>query len=85
MSGHTGPPLGNRDAAVTRRSGPPCYHGRVKSHHYWKAVDAFKGQLRDAVPHEELKALHTRSGPRHLAYASGSSRSSASAATASFI
>ena len=41
----------------------------MKSHHYWKAVDAFKGQLRDAVPHEELKALHTRSGPRHIAYA----------------
>ncbi|MFI4946074.1 MAG: hypothetical protein ACHP85_22555, partial [Burkholderiales bacterium] len=41
----------------------------MKSHHYWKAVDAFKLQLRDAVPHEELKALHGRSGPRHLAYA----------------
>ena len=41
----------------------------MKSHHYWKAVDSFKLQLRDAVPHAELKALHARSGPRHLAYA----------------
>jgi len=41
----------------------------VKSHHYWKQVDAFKGQLREAIPHEELKALHGRSAPRHLAYA----------------
>ena len=41
----------------------------MKSHHYWKAVDAFKRQLRDAVPHQELKTLHGRSGPRHLAYA----------------
>ena len=41
----------------------------MKSHHYWKQVDAFKGQLREAIPHEELKALHGRSAPRHLAYA----------------
>jgi fatty acid desaturase len=41
----------------------------VKSHHYWKQVAAFKRQLRDAVPHAELKALHRKSGPRHLAYA----------------
>jgi beta-carotene hydroxylase len=40
-----------------------------KSHHYWKQVDAFKKQLREAIPHDELKALHERSGPRHLAYA----------------
>ena len=46
-----------------------CYDGLVKSHHYWKAVEAFKTQLREAVPHDELKALHVRSGPRHLAYA----------------
>jgi len=41
----------------------------VKSHHYWKAVDSFKRQLSEAIPHAELKALHERSGPRHLAYA----------------
>jgi fatty acid desaturase len=41
----------------------------VKSHHYWKAVDAFKRELREAVPHDQLKALHARSGPKHLAYA----------------
>jgi len=41
----------------------------VKSHHYWKAVEAFKVRLREAVPHDELKALHARSGLRHLAYA----------------
>ena len=45
------------------------YDGLVKSHHYWKAIEAFKTQLREAVPHDELKALHGRSGPRHLAYA----------------
>jgi len=41
----------------------------VKSHYYWKAIEAFKKQLREAVPHDVLKALHARSGPRHLAYA----------------
>jgi fatty acid desaturase len=41
----------------------------VKSRHYWKAVETWKARLRDAVPHDELKALHERSGPRHLAYA----------------
>jgi len=41
----------------------------MKSHHYWKQVEAFKGELRDAIPHEELKALHRRDGARHLAYA----------------
>ena len=41
----------------------------MKSHHYWKAVDSFKRELREAIPHAELKALHVRSGPRHLAYA----------------
>jgi fatty acid desaturase len=39
-----------------------------KSHYYWKQIEAFKGQIKEAVPHEELKALHLRSGPRHLAY-----------------
>ena len=43
--------------------------GAMKSHHYWKQVDAFKQELREAVPHDVLKALHRRSGPRHLAYA----------------
>ena len=32
-------------------------------------MEAFKKDLRDAVPHDELKALHRRSGARHLAYA----------------
>jgi fatty acid desaturase len=41
----------------------------MKSHHYWKAVEGFKAELRDAVPHELLKELHRRSGARHLAYA----------------
>jgi fatty acid desaturase len=40
----------------------------MKSHAYWKSVDAFKKDLREAVPHEELKHLHRRSGARHLAY-----------------
>jgi len=39
-----------------------------KSHFYWKQIEAFKRQLGEAIPHDELKALHTRSGPRHLAY-----------------
>jgi fatty acid desaturase len=43
--------------------------GAMKSHHYWKQVDAFKQELREAVPHDVLKALHQRSGPRHLGYA----------------
>jgi fatty acid desaturase len=41
----------------------------VKSHHYWQQIAAFKQELREAVPHDELKLLHQRSGPRHLAYA----------------
>ncbi|MFN8095407.1 MAG: fatty acid desaturase [Vicinamibacteria bacterium] len=40
----------------------------MKSHAYWKSVEAFKKDLREAVPHDELKQLHRRSGPRHLAY-----------------
>jgi fatty acid desaturase len=39
-----------------------------KSHYYWKQIEAFKRQLRDAIPHDELKALHERSAPRHLLY-----------------
>jgi fatty acid desaturase len=41
----------------------------VRSNHYWKQIADFKGQLREAVPHEELKALHQRSAARHLLYA----------------
>ncbi len=41
----------------------------MKSHHYWKQVDAFKSRLREAIPHEELKALHGRSAAKHLTYA----------------
>jgi fatty acid desaturase len=40
----------------------------VKSHEYWRSIAPFKGQLRDAVPHDELKALHCRRGGFHLAY-----------------
>jgi fatty acid desaturase len=32
-------------------------------------VDAFRRQLRESIPHEELKALHVRSASRHLLYA----------------
>jgi fatty acid desaturase len=41
----------------------------VKSRHYWKSIAAFKLQLRDAVPHAELKELHRRRPALHLAYA----------------
>ena len=41
----------------------------MKSHHYWKAVDAFKKDLREAVPHAELKALHVRHPHKHFLYA----------------
>jgi fatty acid desaturase len=41
----------------------------VKSHCYWKAIEEWKTRLRDAVPHEELKALHVRRPGVHLAYA----------------
>ena len=53
-------PRCRRWAAAHDRSGRLGYDGRVKSHHYWKAVEAFKTRLRDAVPHDELKALHAR-------------------------
>jgi len=46
-----------------------CYDERVKSHHYWKSIDRFKTRLRDAVPHEELLALHVRRPAVHLTYA----------------
>jgi fatty acid desaturase len=41
----------------------------VKSHYYWKQIEAFKERLRLAIPHEELKALHRRSAARHFLYA----------------
>ena len=41
----------------------------MKSHTYWKSMEAFKKDLRDAVPHAELKSLHRRNGAVHLAYA----------------
>jgi fatty acid desaturase len=41
----------------------------VKSRHYWKSVAAFKLQLRDAIPHPELRELHRRRPALHLAYA----------------
>jgi fatty acid desaturase len=40
-----------------------------KSHYYWKQIADFKGELREAIPHVELKALHQRRPAVHLAYA----------------
>jgi fatty acid desaturase len=41
----------------------------VKSHHYWKQIADLKQQLRDAIPHDELKELHRRRPAVHLLYA----------------
>jgi fatty acid desaturase len=41
----------------------------MRSTHYWKQIAAFKGELRDAIPHDELKELHRRRPAVHLAYA----------------
>jgi fatty acid desaturase len=41
----------------------------AKSHHYWKSVDAFKVRLRQAIPTDELRALHRRQAWKHLLYA----------------
>jgi fatty acid desaturase len=41
----------------------------VKSRHYWKQVARFKKELQQAIPHDELRALHVRQPGRHLAYA----------------
>lgn len=41
-----------------------------KSNYYWNAVADFKTRLRDAVPVEELRALHINRPAIHLAYAS---------------
>src|SRR6476646_9958040 len=60
------------------RNGAPCYNRRSssgssklmnKSRHYWKEIAAFKQQLCDAIPNEELRALHERDPWRHLLYA----------------
>src|SRR5271169_6080878 len=40
----------------------------MKSRQYWQRIAAFKGQLRDAVPHDELLALHRRRAATHLLY-----------------
>jgi fatty acid desaturase len=40
-----------------------------KSHHYWNEIAVFKKELVDAIPHDELKALHVRRPAVHLAYA----------------
>jgi fatty acid desaturase len=40
----------------------------VKSHHYWKQVADLKRQVRDAIPHTELKELHRRRAAVHLSY-----------------
>jgi len=40
-----------------------------KSRHYWKEIAAFKQQLREAIPLEELRMLHERDPRRHLLYA----------------
>ncbi len=42
---------------------------QAKSHHYWKQVAAFKRELQDAIPLDELKALHVRRPAVHLSYA----------------
>lgn len=41
----------------------------MRSNHYWRSVDRFKRELREAIPHEELKALHVKRPAVHLAYA----------------
>ena len=41
----------------------------MKSHHYWKQVADLKQQVRDAIPHAELKELHRRRPAVHLAFA----------------
>ena len=41
----------------------------MKSRHYWKSLDAFRQQLRMAVPQAELKELHRKDPLRHHLYA----------------
>ena len=38
----------------------------MKSHHYSQHTAALRTELGSAVPHDLLKALHVKSGPRHL-------------------
>ena len=40
----------------------------TKSRHYWQKIAAFKAQLREAIPHGELQALHRRDASTHLLY-----------------
>lgn len=41
----------------------------TKSHFYWKSIDHLRAELRDAVPHDQLKALHLRRPVVHHLYA----------------
>jgi fatty acid desaturase len=41
----------------------------MKSHHYWRSIASLKQDLRDAMPLEELRALHVKRPALHLAYA----------------
>src|SRR5262249_33966393 len=41
----------------------------MRSRHYWKQVEPQKHLLREAVPLEELRALHRRRASTHLLYA----------------
>jgi fatty acid desaturase len=41
----------------------------VRSHNYWKQVEPQKHLLREAIPTEELRALHRRRASTHLLYA----------------
>ena len=38
----------------------------MKSQKYWKEISPFKQQLADAIPNDELKALHVRRPSVHL-------------------
>jgi fatty acid desaturase len=57
--------------AIGGRGSPDKIEGveAAKSHYYWKQIATFKGQLREAIPHAELKTLHRRRPVVHLAYA----------------
>src|SRR6185436_8021533 len=52
--GHDGPPV-----TIGSRVSSPAKH-MTKSRHYWKEIAAFKQQLCDAIPLEELRMLHER-------------------------
>ncbi len=41
----------------------------MKSRHYWSQIAPFKRELREAIPHQELKELHRRRPAVHLLYA----------------